>query len=122
MLQEDTDAFLCDMAETYHIYDIKAHPVSVIARLAAGLREDSRIRMKIAGQKLSNTDSLLALIFDKVNWLCWTKTKDAEKGRNAPKSLYRMLTGEEEQGEVTAYATPEDFETRRRELMRKKNG
>ncbi len=123
MLLEDRDAFLCDMAETYHIYDIKAHPVSFISMLAAGLREDSRIRMKMEGQKVTNLDGLLALIYDKVNWLCWTKTKDAERGQNIPESLYDALSGIERKHEqVTAYDSPEAFEERRRELMGKKNG
>lgn len=49
MLSTDEDLFICDMAETYHILDYKALPVELLAVLASGLRENSRIKMKIAG-------------------------------------------------------------------------
>lgn len=122
-MAEDTDALLCDMAETYHIFDIKAYPASVIARLASGLREDSRIRMKMSGQKLTMKDGLLALIFDTVNWLAWTKTRNAEHGKNRPKSLFNSLTRSDVQKEkVKGFATPEEFERRRREILEGING
>lgn len=121
MLREGRDELICDMAETYHVFNMKTYPVRLIATLAAGLREESRIRKKMDGRKLSDTDSLLALIFDKVNWLCWTKTKDAERRRNRPESLYAVLTGTEKKHEtVESFETPEDFEARRREIL--KNG
>ena len=49
MLSTDESLFICDMAETYHILDYKALPVNLLAVLASGLRENSRIKMKIAG-------------------------------------------------------------------------
>jgi len=116
MLREDRDALICDMTETYHVMDIRAHPAKLIATLAAGLREDSRIRSKMESRKLSNQDSLLALIFDKINWLCWTKTKDAQKNRNMPKSMYTLLTAGEQE-KISGFATSEEFEQRRRELL-----
>lgn len=121
MLREGRNELICDMAETYHVLDMKEHPVHLITTLAAGLREESRIRKKMEGRKLSDKDSLLALIFDKVNWLCWTKTKDAEHRKNRPESLYAILTGTEKKKEaVESFETPEDFEARRREIL--KNG
>lgn len=49
MLSADRDALICDMAETYHIYDVRALPVKMLATLACGLRDDSRIKLKITG-------------------------------------------------------------------------
>lgn len=49
MLSVSRDALLCDLAEVYHIYDFRALPVHTLAALACGLREDSRIKMKMAG-------------------------------------------------------------------------
>ena len=42
MAARDEDALVCDMAETYHIFDYRALPLFLAARLACGLREDSR--------------------------------------------------------------------------------
>lgn len=118
MLVEGRDELTCDMAETYRIYDMKAFPVSYIATLAAGLRENSRIRMKLSGQKVGLTDSLLAVFFDRFNMYYWSQTKDAKHKKNRPKSVYAALTGnDKKQEEVTGFATPEDFEKRRMELM-----
>lgn len=123
MMNEARDEFICDMAETYRIYDIKAYPVSFIATLAAGLGIDSRTRKKMDGRNYGNSELLLSLIFDKVNWLCWTKTKDAEHKKNMPESLYAILTGTNKQKEeVTSFTTAEDFEKRRKELIGDKDG
>lgn len=47
MIACDEDALFCDLAETYHIIGLESQPVEVIARLSAGLREDSRIWQKM---------------------------------------------------------------------------
>lgn len=120
MVTEDRDALVCDLAETYHILDMRAHPVSLIATLAAGLRADSRIRMRLEGQNLTQEEGLLALIYDRLNWLRWAKTKDGEKNRNMPASLYEYLSGakkQEKKEEITVYSSPEEFEKRRLELL-----
>lgn len=119
MLREDRDALVCDLAETYGIFNMKQYPASLIATFAAGLRGNARIWMKMQGQKISGEESLLALLFDKVNWLCWAKTKDAEMHRNAPKSLYRLLTVQEEESGGYDIDT---FEKKRRELMGDNDG
>lgn len=48
MLSEGRDELICDFAETYHVLDFWALPVPLMATLAAGLRDNSRIRMKMA--------------------------------------------------------------------------
>ena len=49
MIRFDEDALICDLAETYHIYDYRSLPVKLVATLSAGLRDDSRIKLKAAG-------------------------------------------------------------------------
>lgn len=49
MMATDEDALICDFAETYHIYDYRQLKPSYAATLAAGLREDSRIRTILGG-------------------------------------------------------------------------
>lgn len=64
MLAFDRNALICDLAETYHIYDYKALPVQTLAALACGLRSDSRIKLKLAGIKEASNEVLLVQIFD----------------------------------------------------------
>ena len=45
MLKKDEEALICDFAETYHIYDYKRLPLTTVAALAVGLRENSRLKM-----------------------------------------------------------------------------
>lgn len=123
MLREGRDELTCDLAETYQIFDMRSYPVSLIATLAAGLQETSRINMKMAGQRLTTTDSLLAIIYDKLNWLCWAKTEDAQHKKNRPKSLFMLLTTDEKEDEsATGFDSPEEFEKRRREILEENNG
>ena len=39
MLNTDSDALECDLAETYHIYNYKELPLKKVALFSVGLRE-----------------------------------------------------------------------------------
>ena len=86
MLTFDEDALICDMAETYGVFNLFELPPQLAATLAVGLREDSRIKVKMSGMKMDFNKYIIAALFDKVNWLCWTKTKDAQHGTHVPES------------------------------------
>lgn len=96
MIALDEDALICDFAETYHIYDMRAFPVEYIATLAMGLRDDSRIQMKAAGLKVDLKTLLLAHIVDNTAINVYMKTKDAKSGINRPKSIVEALRDEPE--------------------------
>lgn len=118
MLQTDEDALVCDLAETYHIYDWKAYPLRLIATLAAGLRDDSRIKMRLAGCKVRPLFLLSAIMADALNILVWQNTADGHKGRNAPERIARVLLGEENPKKNNAvFDSPEAFERRRKEIV-----
>lgn len=106
------------MAEYYHVYELERLPVSTLAALAAGLPPYSRSKRKYSGQTVPDETGLLALILDSVNHIGWMLSKDGEKGRNHPKSIYQMLTEADTENDVVGYATPEDFETARNKLLR----
>lgn len=114
----DRDALECDLAETYHIFDIEGLPISKVALFSVGLREDSRIKMKMANIKLPWQTYLMASMVDKLSILVWLKTKDAEKGRNFPKSILKVLLGEEDKPNkgIMVFDTPEEFEKKLREI------
>ena len=119
MLATDADALTCDMAETYGVLDWHTLPLSLAAVLAAGLRENSRIRMKMSGARADPETMLLASITDRVGLLVWQNTEDARHGRGCPPSVFNLLLGIEsaQSGPVTGYATPEEYEAARARIL-----
>ena len=109
MIETDEPALICDFAETYHIYDYRALPVSYAATLAYGLRGDSRIRLKLGEVKeevpcfisAAKAADCLALF---VNSL-----------REEPEECPALLTdiiygrGQKEEKKKTSYSSGEDF-------------
>lgn len=118
MICADREALLCDLAETYGIFDFRALPVTTLATLAVGLREDSRIKRKLLGSQLTMTEMLLAAVFDKLSVLAWMWSKDGQTGENPPESLLSALMGEKEErpGAAQAFETAEEFESEWRSI------
>lgn len=120
MIELDEDALICDFAETYHIYDYRSLPLRLVATLAAGLRDDSRIKLLAAGIPVSQDTLLLASIADRIELFRYGFTKDAERGLHAPKSLVDKMCGMEDKSRAVAgFRTPEEFENARKKIMRK---
>ena len=94
MMNIDKNALLCDLAEMYHIYDYRSLPLHMVGIFACGLREDSRIMMKVMGVKVNTIQTLLALIADNTRLIAWLQSSDGEKGINRPKPLLAMMSEE----------------------------
>ena len=116
MIKIDENALICDLAETYHIYNYRQMPPSQVAIFAIGLRDNSRIKIKLSGSKVSPEILLLAGIIDRLNLLLWTKTKDAEKGWNRPRPILESLYKEE--NNISAFASGKEFEKERNRLIK----
>lgn len=118
------DEIICDLAETYRILNYRELSPELVAVLVLGLKDDSRIKKKLGQVKLSLVEMLLALIVDKLSFLCWTKTKDAQHNRNKPKSLFEKLMGMDEKpkDELMSFETIEEYEAYRRKKRGIKNG
>lgn len=71
--------------------------------------------MELSGQKQSIETILLSGIFDKLSWLAWTKTKDAQKGINQPKSIMATFHGTEKENEC--FDSGEDFIRERNKII-----
>lgn len=119
MIVLDESALICDLAETYHIYDYKSLPLSRVATFAVGLRENSRIKMKMSGTKYPLNTMLLASVVDRLSVLAWMKTKDGANGVNPPKPILFQMLEKEETSDIEAFNTPEEFEKRRNEMLGK---
>ena len=96
MVRTDETSLICDFAETYNITDYRALSLKTAAALASGLSEDSRIKMRITGQRITTKTALLAGILDRLTTLVWMQTQDGHKGRNRPESILAKLTKDPE--------------------------
>lgn len=121
MIAVDEDALTCDLMETYHVSDWQSMPADFIAVLAYGLHDDSRIKRKFTKSKLTIDQSLLALLVDALRINNWMHTKDAQKKRNIPESIYKKLTGtdEKQKDELKHFESVEDFVTWHKTHMEK---
>lgn len=126
MISTDEDALVCDLAETYQIYDYKQLPLNQVAVLAYGLRDDSRIKQIMSNQIVPLETTLLASIVDRLSLSLWLQTKDGQKGVNRPKSIVDQLTKqdkeERDEREYLVFESGEDFENYRRLLLAKTGG
>lgn len=122
MLNTDEAALICDFAESYNIFDYKVLPVKTVALLASGLRENSRIKMKLCNQKVPIETILLAAAVDRLTVLLWSNSEDGQKNRNRPKLIAPQLTEETTRTEMVMFDSLEAFEKRRKELLQKKGG
>ena len=117
MILVDEDALICDLAETYQIYDYRQLPPVRVAVFAYGLRDDSRIKMKLSGQSVPLDTILLAKISDSLSTLVWFQTEDGQKGINRPKMLTDLLLNAKSDSDIEAFHSGEDFERERQRLI-----
>lgn len=124
MIATDEDALICDLAETYQIYDYRRLPLKMVAVFSFGLRENSRIKMKMNDIEVPFETMLLAGIQDKLNVLIWQQTKDGMNGRNYPASMVALLTKSQPKSktsDLVGFESSEDFLKEREKLLRKED-
>lgn len=106
------------MAETYGILDYKEVKPSLVATLAVGLPESSRIKRKYSGVNLTIEQMLLAMLVDGINISNWQRS-GAKRSRK-PTSIFAKLTEKEKpKDELMSFRTPEEYEkwmSRKREM------
>ena len=118
MMAVDEDALICDMAETYTISDYQSLPVRLAAIFACGLRDTSRIKQRLANVNIATEELLMAGMYDRLNWLIWSKTTNGQKGIGAPEPITDILLGRRQESEAERFMTGAEYEKRRRELLK----
>ena len=118
MISTDEDALICDLAETYHIYNYKSLPVFTVATLASGLRDDSRIKLKMNKQLVSNTDLLLSVIADRLG-LIISFFHGQPLEEFFIDSVFEDLKVPKKKSNVEHFYTAEEFEAARAKFIRK---
>ncbi len=116
MINTDEDALICDLAETYHIYDYRSLPVNTVATLSVGLRANSRIKMKMNNLDLEPDVYLLSAIVDRLSILLWRQTKDGVSGINPPKLILNQVVGNPL--ETVGFVTVDEFEEYRERILK----
>lgn len=106
MVTEYPDELTCDMAETYGIFDIKRVPVRLLATLAVGLRDDSRVKRAKSKTIVDDTVIMLAYIVDLLRGV---KFED----ENSLRRYYLMPDERPSQKDYEVYSSPEEFMERR---------
>ena len=101
------DAVVCDLAETYHVFDYQALPVPLLAALVFGLRPDSRYRQELNGINPTSSHVLLANIADTLMLISaglgGAKLKDEDFWTNS------VIAREEKKKEVRGFNSGQDF-------------
>lgn len=122
MINVDESALICDLAETYHIYEYKELSPKKIALFSVGLRDNSRIKLKMSGMKHSLQTMLLAGIVDRLSLLVWQNTKDGADGNNVPHSILDALLGVETTNnkEYMTFTSGEEFEKQRKQILERR--
>lgn len=111
MYAADRDALICDMAETYHILDIHAIPVPLLAILASGLRDNSRIKAVMSGRKLVPPEYEIALIHDILAHVF-------NNGQTDPFLLSGIVLGEgKKETDSRGFDTKEEYESYRKKVI-----
>lgn len=103
------DDIICDLAETYHIYDYKQMPLYKVAIFVCGLKDDSRIMLKASNRTISLDRLINATICDNSSLLVWSQTEDGHKNRNRPKRFVEILLGQEKETDIKKFRSSEEF-------------
>lgn len=113
MIKLDEDALICDLAETYHIYDYRSLPVKLVATLSAGLRDDSRIKLEAADTSVGLDTVILAAIADNLAML---RAGMSGKSRSDVFLFSEAINGEKKKQKARGFATAEQFEAALRRI------
>lgn len=116
MKQIDEDALMCDLAETYGIYDYTQLPLMKVAVFAYGLSDDSRIKRRFSNQSVTLDTLILASVYDQLNALIYAFSN--RKGTE-PVSLTDTLMDRPTQStkKEHAFYSREDFDQARSRLL-----
>lgn len=107
---------ICDLAQTYHIFDYRQVPGRLLGTLVAGLGPNSRIYQKESGQLVPTEMFLQAAILDELRLIVYLL--DGNKHKKQPKPITeRLLETQREQRKEMVFASPEEFVKARQKII-----
>ena len=112
---------ICDLAETYQIFDYRRVPGRLLGTLVAGLGPNSRVYQKLAEQEVPTDTFLLTAIVDELRMIVYLL--DGNKNKKAPDPIAgRLIKQQEKPRKHVSFRTPEEFLKARADLIGEKNG
>lgn len=75
--------------------------------------------MAMEEQNIDTQTILSALAVDYLALLAWSKTKEAQKNRNRPESIYEKLMNPIKKKPTKGFNSAEDFERARMQIIKK---
>ena len=118
MIASDEDALVCDLAETYGVFNYRAFPPRTVATLCFGLSVNSRVRSRQMGLSVPLDTFLAAQTVDAIRMLCWLNSKDGEKNQNRPDTISDKLILKEPVSDNGRFADPDEFERYREQFFK----
>lgn len=61
---------------------------------------------------------LSVMIYDKIAWIMWSKTKDGAKNKNIPKPLSVTLFNEDNDSNVKSFSNADEFKKAREKILK----
>lgn len=118
MLSDGEDDLVCDFAQFYHVLDWRGLPLRLVATLAFGLPDESRVKRR--GSKiLAGTNTiLLAKITDLLQTWVWWHTQDGSNGFNKPASILEAFIDNSDSRPVS-FETGAEFDAYYEEMSRR---
>ena len=121
MIHVGEPELICDLAETYHIYDYRSLPIRTVGIFCIGLGEDSRIKTKLRGGERISNNRLLSMVFDRLNFLAWCRTEGAENGTNKPEPIHDILYPSfVPNKETVTFDSADDYNKARKRILERK--
>ena len=120
MIALDRDALICDLAETYKIYDMRQVSVRTLAVLANGLQPDARIKTRLAGLKVPLSLYVLYEISDKLSVITWMISDDGRTGKNRPEMAsdrLRLDYTADRPKAIKGFVSGADFEKEKKKIV-----
>lgn len=117
MIREYESEMICDLAETYHVFNYRELPPKLTATLVSGLRANSRVKMSLTGMKIPVETTIQAMIYDAVSMILWMNSDDGRRNRNRPKSLVKTLMEDPEPKEFQTFSSGAEFLKKREEIL-----
>jgi len=80
--------------------------------MALGLPDDSRVKLKLSGQDFGFDRRLAMMIYDRLNWLKWSRSEACAKGVPPPLPLVVEIRQNMEQAEeqrLMGFDSPEEL-------------
>lgn len=114
MIVLDEDALYCDFVEYYQVFDFRRLDVEIAARLAAGLRSNSRIRTKTAGMNQPLDTYLLASCVDALRGIHWAI--GSRKKQNYPKSIAALFVAKTDE-KLAAFSSVDELRAARNRIL-----